>query len=383
MKVYRVGGSVRDELLGLNVKDHDHVVVGATVEDMERLGFRPVGKDFPVFLHPETHEEYALARTERKTARGYKGFTVYATPEVTLEEDLARRDLTINAIARDQHGVLIDPFDGAGDIERGVLRHVGPAFVEDPVRILRVARFAARFGFAVAPETFELMRHMVAEGEADHLVPERVWQELAKGLMETHPSRMFEILRACGALARILPEVDRLVSDDARQPLAALDRAAARARALEVRYGVLFCDADADSTTVQLARDASDRLRAPSDCRDLAVLAAELSPSVCRGLELDATAIVDLLQRSDAFRRPERFARLLEACEAGTCDGTGTAAGFPQGVRLLSALDTARSVDAGSIAARPDPRPIPERIRAARIEAVDAASGQPHRRGPR
>ena len=381
MKVYRVGGSVRDELLGLGVKDHDHVVVGATVEDMERLGFRPVGKDFPVFLHPVTHEEYALARTERKTARGYKGFTVYATPEVTLEEDLARRDLTINAIARDEHGALIDPFGGAGDIVRGVLRHVGPAFIEDPVRILRVARFAARFGFAVAPETFELMGHMVAEGEADHLVPERVWQELAKGLMETHPSRMFEILRECGALARILPEVDRLLSEAPRERLAALDRAAARARALEVRYGVLFLDADAPATAVQLAREASERLRAPGECRDLAVLAAELYPDVCHGLELDATAIVDLLQRSDAFRRPERFARLLEACEAGACDGTG--ADFPQGARLLEALDMARGVDAGSIAAQPDPRPIAERIRAARIEALEAASGQPHRRGPR
>lgn len=381
--MYRVGGSVRDELLGLGVKDHDHVVVGATVEDMERLGFRPVGKDFPVFLHPETHEEYALARTERKTARGYKGFTVYATPEVTLEEDLARRDLTINAIARDEHGALIDPFDGAGDIERGVLRHVGPAFVEDPVRILRVARFAARFGFAVAPETFELMRHMVAEGEADHLVTERVWQELAKGLMEKHPSRMFEILRACGALARVLPEVDRLLQDDAPDRLAVLDRAAARDRTIEVRYGVLFLDIDSPATAVQLARETSERLRAPSECRDLALLAAELYPGVCRSLELDAATLVDLLQRSDAFRRPERFTRLLEACEAGACNGSGSVFEFPQAARLFLALDAARTVDAGNIAAQSDPRPIAERIRAARIEAVDAASGQPHRRGQR
>lgn len=371
MKVYRVGGSVRDELLGLGVKDHDHVVVGATAEAMERLGFRPVGKDFPVFLHPETHEEYALARTERKTGRGYKGFTVYAAPEVTLEDDLARRDLTINAIARDEKGALIDPFDGAGDIERGVLRHVGPAFVEDPVRILRVARFAARFGFAVAPETFELMRAMVAHGEVDHLVPERVWQEMAKGLMEARPSRMFEVLIACGALAHALPEVDQLLEQDTSERLAALDRAAARGLSIEVRYGVLFLDASAPATAVQLARGASERLRAPNECRDLALLAAELYPAVCRALELDAAAKVDLLQRSDAFRRPERFSRLLEACEAGA----GTE--FPQAARLLAALDAASAVDGAGIAARSDPGQIAERIRTARVEAVRVESGQP------
>lgn len=371
MKVYRVGGSVRDELLGLEVKDHDHVVVGATVEEMERLGFRPVGKDFPVFLHPRTHEEYALARTERKTGRGYKGFTVYAAPEVTLEEDLARRDLTINAIARDEDGALIDPFDGAGDIERGVLRHVSAAFVEDPVRILRVARFAARFGFAVAPETFELMRTMVAHGEVDHLVPERVWQEMAKGLMESRPSRMFEVLVACGALAHALPELDRLLQGNPSARLAALDRAAALERPIEVRYGVLFLDAEEPAAAVQLARDASERVRAPNECRDLAVLAAELYPGVCRALELDADATVDLLQRSDAFRRPERFSRLLEACEAGV------GAEFPQAARLLAALDAANAVDGASIAARSAPGQIAERIRAARVEAVRARSGQP------
>jgi tRNA nucleotidyltransferase (CCA-adding enzyme) len=369
--MYRVGGSVRDELLGLEVKDHDHVVVGATAEEMERLGFRPVGKDFPVFLHPQTHEEYALARTERKTGRGYKGFTVYAAPEVTLEDDLARRDLTINAIARDEQGTLIDPFDGAGDIERGVLRHVGPAFVEDPVRILRVARFAARFGFAVAPETFELMRVMVAHGEVDHLVPERVWQEMAKGLMEARPSRMFEVLMACGALAHALPEVDQLLARETSVRLAALDRAAARRLSIEVRYGVLFLDASAPATAVRRARGASERLRAPNECRDLALLAAELYPAVCRALELDAAAKVDLLQRSDAFRRPERFCRLLEACEAGA----GTE--FPQAVRLLAALDAANAVDGAGIASRSDPGQIAERIRAARVEAVRAQSGQP------
>jgi tRNA nucleotidyltransferase (CCA-adding enzyme) len=210
MKIYAVGGAVRDRLLGREVADQDYVVVGATPEQMEQLGYRPVGKDFPVFLHPQTHEEYALARTERKTARGYKGFDVYAAPEVTLEQDLARRDLTINAIARDEQGNIIDPFHGVADLKAGILRHVSPAFIEDPVRVLRVARFAARFGFSVAPETLELMREMVRNGEVDHLVAERAWQEISRGLMEATPSRMFMTLRECGALARILPEVDAL-----------------------------------------------------------------------------------------------------------------------------------------------------------------------------
>ncbi|MBZ0094065.1 MAG: multifunctional CCA addition/repair protein, partial [Sulfuricella sp.] len=210
MRIYAVGGAVRDELLGLPVADRDYVVVGATPEEMVAQGFRPVGKDFPVFLHPETHEEYALARTERKTARGYKGFQVSAAPEVTLEEDLARRDLTINAIAKDEAGLFIDPYGGTADLKAGILRHVSPAFVEDPVRVLRVARFAARLGFAVAPETLALMREMAANGEVDALVPERVWQELSRGLMEKTPSRMFLALRECGALARILPELDAL-----------------------------------------------------------------------------------------------------------------------------------------------------------------------------
>ena len=210
MKIYLVGGSVRDEILGLPVTDHDYVVVGVSPEEMVRLGFRPVGKDFPVFLHPQSQEQYALARTERKVSRGYKGFEVYASPEVTLQEDLARRDLTINAIAKDEHGNIIDPFGGVADLEAGVLRHIGPAFTEDPVRVLRTARFAARFGFHIAPETLALMNEMVHNGEVDALVPERVWQEFARGLMERHPSRMFYALRDCGALTRIMPEVDAL-----------------------------------------------------------------------------------------------------------------------------------------------------------------------------
>jgi tRNA nucleotidyltransferase (CCA-adding enzyme) len=231
VKKYVVGGAVRDELLGLPVVDRDWVVVGATAEDMVREGFRPVGKDFPVFLHPETHEEYALARTERKSGRGYKGFTVHAAPEVTLEADLARRDLTINAIARDEAGRLIDPYGGEKDLRAGVLRHVSEAFEEDPVRILRVARFVARFGFGIAPETQALMRRMVDSGEADHLVAERVWQEFARGLMEAHPARMLEVLAACGLAARLLRELGN--------GGAALERAAGAGAPLQVRFAAL------------------------------------------------------------------------------------------------------------------------------------------------
>ena len=253
MKIYAVGGSVRDELLGLAVTDRDYVVVGATPEQMVELGYRPVGKDFPVFLHPATHEEYALARTERKTARGYHGFEFHTAPEVTLEQDLARRDVTINAIARDETGNLVDPFGGVADLKARVLRHVGKAFVEDPVRILRVARFAARLSFAIAPETLELMQRMVTSGEADALVAERVWQELARGLMEKQPSRMLQVLRDCGALARILPELDALFGvpqpaehhpevDTGAHMLLVLDYAAAQGFPLEVRFAALTHD---------------------------------------------------------------------------------------------------------------------------------------------
>jgi tRNA nucleotidyltransferase (CCA-adding enzyme) len=360
--VYEVGGAVRDALLGLPVKDRDYVVVGATPEEMERLGFKPVGKDFPVFLHPETHEEYALARTERKTARGYKGFTVYAAPDVTLEDDLARRDLTINAIAKDERGAVIDPFGGVRDLRARVLRHVGPAFVEDPVRVLRVARFAARFGFAVAPETLALMRTMTASGEVDALVPERVWQELANGLMQAAPRRMFEVLAECGALARVLPEWLEL---DAARALGALDAAAARGAELPVRYAALFAGGAADT-----AGRASARLRAPGDCRELAVLAARTRTALERGASLDAAAAVDLLQQVDAFRRPERFESVLaayecDACAAGRAEPTGPA-------RLRRAAEAARAIDAGAIA-QAYPEGVAAAIRAARIDAVARA----------
>ncbi|MBX9810274.1 MAG: multifunctional CCA tRNA nucleotidyl transferase/2'3'-cyclic phosphodiesterase/2'nucleotidase/phosphatase, partial [Burkholderiales bacterium] len=261
MKIYSVGGAVRDELLGLPVADRDYVVVGATPEEMVRRGFRPVGKDFPVFLHPRTHEEYALARTERKVARGYHGFEFCSAPGVTLEQDLARRDLTINAIAKDEDGRIIDPFGGAADLKAGLLRHVSPAFAEDPVRILRVARFAARFGFAIAPETLALMRQMVEAGEADALVAERVWQEVARGLMEKKPSRMFEVLRECGALARVMPEIDAVLASGGQgeEALRVLDAAAEAGGPLEMRFAALVRTLD------PLAVEAlADRLRAPA-----------------------------------------------------------------------------------------------------------------------
>ncbi len=375
MKIYAVGGAVRDELLGLPVKDRDFVVVGATPDDMIRLGYKPVGKDFPVFLHPRTHEEYALARTERKTARGYRGFQVHAAPDVTLEEDLSRRDLTINAIARDQQGRLIDPYGGAADLKRGVLRHVSPAFAEDPVRILRVARFAARFGFKVAPATLRLMRAMVEAGEADALVAERVWQELAVGLMEAAPSRMFALLRRCGALERVSPELDAAWADRAQYARSqrALDYAAGQGQVLEVRYAVLACALAVLDEPEPGLRRMSSRLRAPADARDLAVLALRHREQAALGAKLDAGAIVALLQSCDAWRRPARFGLLLQA--AVSCD-VGRARSIAASARLLEALRAARDIDAGAIAASvSEPHKIAARLRAARMAAVKSALG--------
>jgi tRNA nucleotidyltransferase (CCA-adding enzyme) len=363
MKVYQVGGSVRDELLGLTVQDRDFVVVGSDPDEMAKLGYRPVGADFPVFLHPETHEEYALARTERKTAPGYKGFTFHASRDVTLEDDLRRRDLTVNAMARAEDGTLIDPHRGAADLKAGMLRHVSEAFAEDPVRILRVARFAARFGFAVAPETLKLMHDMVVRGEADALVPERVWQEIARGLMEQSPSRMLAVLRECGALARILPEVDEVFDrpDEPEHLAARLEHAATRGYALAVRYALLVLD-----LAPEAAGGLAQRVNAPSDCRELAALAIRERGLVCRK-DLDAESTLALLERSDAFRRSERLERLLEVIE---CD---TLAASPQRFRpraiLKQALEAARKVDAGAIA-RGNPGDIPDAVRRARLVAI-------------
>ena len=338
VKVYRVGGSVRDELLGLPARDRDWVVVGATPEMLIASGYRPVGRDFPVFLHPESREEYALARTERKHGRGYRGFEFFASPEVTLEQDLERRDLTINAMARDEGGALIDPFGGAADLRAGVLRHVSSAFAEDPLRVLRVARFAARFGFSVAPETEALLRALVASGELATLAPERVWTELATGLMERHPSRMLAVLRDCGALPALLPEVDALFGvpqrvadhpeiDTGVHVARALDYAAAKDYTLPVRYGVLVHDLGKGATprrswpnhvghearSIRLAERLSARLRVPAECRDAGRLVARWHGVVYHARELAPARLLDLLSAADALRRPERLDTLLEA----------------------------------------------------------------------
>ncbi|MDZ7937996.1 MAG: multifunctional CCA addition/repair protein [Rhodoferax sp.] len=411
-QVYLVGGAVRDALLGLAVQDRDWVVVGSTPEALQAAGFVAVGRDFPVFLHPETHEEYALARTERKTAPGYRGFTVHAHPEVTLEEDLARRDLTINSIAVRANSIrargqfntklVVDPYGGRTDLAQRVLRHVTPAFREDPVRILRLARFAARFtDFTVAPETTALMQAMVTEGEVDHLVPERVWQELSKGLMEAQPSRMFEVLRSCGALARLLPELDRLWGvpqspehhpevDTGVHVMLVLDRAAQLGAPLEVRFACLGHDLGKGTTpvdvlprhigheerSVRLLKTVFQRLRVPSDCAELAEVVAREHGNIHRSASLNAAAIVRLLERCDAFRKPARFAQALLACQ---CDAQGrlglTDTPYPQAARLAQALASAQSVATDLVAVRAisagasGPK-IGQMIQAARTDAV-------------
>jgi tRNA nucleotidyltransferase (CCA-adding enzyme) len=373
MRVYQVGGSLRDELLGLDPGDRDWVVTGATPEDMARSGFKPVGRDFPVFLHPVTHEEYALARTERKTAPGYRGFVFHSAPEVTLEEDLARRDFTVNAMARAADApaeAIIDPHGGRADLTARVLRHVGPAFAEDPVRILRGARFVARFGFAVAPPTLDLMRAMVDAGEVDALVPERVWQELARGLMEADPVAMFALLSDARALPRIAPEWTPFERD--ALPMRALALAARHGAALEVRFACA-CLAMADAAIGAL----TTRLRVPNESRDLARLHARLAETLGRAARLEPEALADLLQAADALRQPVRFARLLEvaALAAATRAGDeGLATTWPGQPRVITALAAARAVDASAIArAAPAPAAIPAALKAARVAAIQAA----------
>ncbi|HQR21166.1 MAG TPA: hypothetical protein PLE54_13440 [Burkholderiaceae bacterium] len=367
MKFYRVGGCVRDALLGEDRQrrgeldaaletDRDWVVVGGTPDEMTARGFRPVGRDFPVFLHPQTHEEYALARTERKTAPGYKGFIFHAAPDVTLEEDLARRDLTINAMALDEDGRLIDPHNGARDLRAGILRHVGPAFIEDPVRILRLARFAARFPeFRIAPQTAELVKQMVANGEADALVPERVMQELSRGLMERKPSRMLDALAASGLIGRLYSELE-----DLGPAGAALDRAAARGLVLPARFAVLASACRSPRTVADLI----GKLRASQESAQLARLLVELRDALAQSES--SASIVDTLERADAFRRPERFELLLQTFE--------TAYEKPAD-RFRDALHAAADVDAGALASlhRNDPTEIPRAVRQARIVAVSRA----------
>lgn len=403
MKIYTVGGAVRDEMLGLPVSDRDHVVVGATPEQMLALGYRAVGSDFPVFLHPETREEYALARTERKTAPGYRGFVFHAAPEVTIEEDLARRDLTINAMAVAADGTLVDPYRGRVDLVARVLRHVSPAFAEDPVRILRIARFSARYReFAVAPETLALMRGMVDSGEVDHLVPERVWNEIARGLMEKQPSRMFATLRECGALARLMPEVDALFGvpqrasfhpevDTGVHVMMVVDMAARLRLSLPARFAALTHDlgkaltpAEAlprhtghEAASVRLLKPLCARLRVPGECRELAVLVAQYHGNIHRAEELRPATMVSVMERCDALRRPERFNDLLGACEADYRGRLGfEERAYPQADMWRSAMAAMCSVDAGAIAqactAEDRAARIPERIHEARVAAVAA-----------
>jgi tRNA nucleotidyltransferase (CCA-adding enzyme) len=387
MKTYLVGGAVRDALMGLPMCDRDWVVVGATPQELLDQGFVQVGRDFPVFLHPRSHEEYALARTERNTAPGYKGFAVHAEPSVTLEEDLARRDLTINAIAlpiealqadgRFDPAALIDPYNGRGDIAARMLRHVTPAFREDPVRILRLARFAARFAdYHAAPETLALMQHMVQDGEVDHLVAERVWQELAKGLMERAPARMFEVLRECGALSHLLPELDRLWGvpqsaehhpeiDTGVHVMLVLDVAVQMAASLAVRFACLTHDLGKGTTpadvlprhighegrSIKLLRTVCKRLRVPHECAELADVVAREHGNIHRSGGLDSDATLRLLERCDAIRKPGRFAEVLLACE---CDVRGRAGlqntPYPQRERLQLALEKVLSVATGPVA---------------------------------
>ena len=426
MQIYLVGGAVRDALMGLPVKDRDWVVVGSTPDELISHGFVPVGKDFPVFLHPRTHEEFALARTERKTAPGYHGFAVHAAPDVTLEDDLARRDITINSIAvsadsiRDSGqfdvkvsgepetwlgtGALVDPHGGVQDLARKVFRHVSPAFREDPVRILRVARLAARFAdFTVAPETLTLMRAMAEDGEVDHLVAERVWQELARGLMENTPSRMFEVLRDCGALVRLLPEVDRLWGvpqradyhpevDTGVHLLLVLNMCARLQASLPVRVACLFHDLGKGNTppdvlprhighearSARLLKVVCERLRLPTECRELADVVAREHSNIHRSDDLGASALVRLLERCDALRKPQRFAELLLACE---CDVRGrhqhSEQAYPQRQRLLRVLALMQQIDTKSIAAKAITAgatglKVGELINKARIAAVQA-----------
>ena len=391
---------MRDTLLGLSVQDRDHVVVGATPELMTRLGFRPVGRDFPVFLHPVNGEEYALARTERKTAAGYKGFQVYASPDVSLEDDLLRRDLTINAMAMDADGNLLDFHGGKADLAARVLRHVSSAFTEDPVRILRVARFAARLiDFTVAPATLALMRQMVACGEVDALVPERVWQELARGLMEPRPSRMIAVLRDCGALARVMPELDRLFGipqdprhhpeiDTGDHTLRVIDQSAALGGALPVRFAALCHDlgkgltpaehlphhAGHETTGAALAKSMAERLRAPADCRELAVCVARWHGQAHNAVNLDATGLLALLEHTDAFRRPGRFEDFIAACRADFHGRPGYEdRSYLPAARLQTALSAASAVNAGEIARVCPANEIAAAVHLARRDAIQAA----------
>lgn len=406
MKTYLVGGAVRDRLLGLAVKERDWVVTGATPAELAALGYKPVGKDFPVFLHPESNEEYALARTERKTGRGYHGFEFMSAPGVTLEEDLRRRDLTVNALAEDADGRLIDPYGGKKDLDARLLRHVSPAFAEDPVRVLRVARFAARFaplGFKVAPETLALMRGMGKDGEVDHLVPERVWQETLKALACDQPAVYFEVLRECGALQRVFPELERLYGvpqpakwhpeiDTGVHVMMVLDQAARLSADLTVRYAALTHDLGKGTTpkdilphhygheerSVKLVEALCARLKTPREFKELAVIVARHHGLVHKAEELRSDTLLKLLENVDAFRRPERFELFLTACEADHRGRTGLEdTPFPQADYLRKAFTAAKAVTTESLdTATLSGAEIGTELRKKRLEAVRAVTGR-------
>jgi len=400
LEVYCVGGAVRDELLGIKVQDQDYVVVGSTSDEMLILGYKPVGKDFPVFLHPKTHDEYALARTERKVSKGYKGFTVHASPDVSLKEDLARRDFTMNAIAKAQDGSLIDPYHGQTDIQQKIIRHVGEAFIEDPVRILRAARFSARYtDFTIAPDTMLLMERMVEDGELDALVSERVWQELSKGLMEAKPSRMFEVLRACGALKKILPELDCLWGvpqpekdhpeiDTGIHVMTVLDYAAKQNFSLPVRYAVLMHDLGKGTTpkevlprhvghevrSAKLVKEVSKRLRVPNDCKELAYIVAKFHIKAHQAPVMKPSSLLKFLIDIDAIRQPDRFEAFLNVCESDSRGRLGLKnAPIPEAEIMRNALKAAMSINAGEIAKQFEfPEDIKLAVYEARLEKVKA-----------
>ncbi|MFT0631891.1 multifunctional CCA addition/repair protein [Pseudomonas sihuiensis] len=373
MQIYKVGGAVRDRLLGRPISEVDWVVVGASAEQMLELGYRPVGADFPVFLHPQTGEEYALARTERKSGRGYGGFTFHASPDVTLEQDLIRRDLTVNAMAEDDQGNLIDPYNGQQDLEARILRHVSPAFAEDPLRVLRVARFAARYaplGFSVAPETLALMRQLAESGELAHLTAERSWKEISRALMEPRPDVFVQVLRDCAALAALLPEVDDLFGvpqpqahhpeiDTGEHVLSVLRQCAEHDQPLNVRWASLLHDVGKGLTPedqwprhiaheqkgLRLIQAINERCKAPRDCAELAMLVGEFHTHGHRALELRPSTLLELLQRFDVFRRPQRFAEFVAACEMDARGRLGLEQReYPQGAYLLGAAEAARQV---------------------------------------
>lgn len=397
MKIYQVGGAIRDKLLGLPVTDRDWVVVGSTPAQMESLGYKPVGKDFPVFLHPQTHEEYALARTERKSGVGYKGFVFNATPEVTLEQDLARRDITINAIAEDESGNIIDPFNGRKDLQDKVLRHVSPAFEEDPLRILRVARFAARFSFTIAEDTLRLMTRLSNSGEMETLVPERVWAEMETALGTDYPARFFEVLRECGALKHILPEIEALYGvpqpekyhpeiDTGVHTMMVLEQAVRLSDDTVVRFAALVHDLGKATTPkdllpahhgheergAKLVEELCQRLHIPNRYRDLGVLVARYHFICHRIMELRDDTVVHKLEAIDAFRRPERFEQFLLACEADARGRTGhEESAYPQAERFRQYFQAASKVDITAIPTQGMPgNEIAAAVQQLRINAI-------------